>query len=333
MRRTKLILLALLAVLVGGDALVWQWAERQIETQFDAWTRDLGTQGWTVTHGPTRRGGWPLAARLGVPDLAIAAGNAAWRGDHVTIEIDALHPTTLLIGADAPLHAATAGLPEIAIEGDLLQGSVPLQNPDSVDIAGDRLRVTLPSGELTITRIRLHGELTATAARFGGTAGDIALPPPGHGETWPLGSHIASIAIDGTLTGAIPALPVSRRRAAQWRAAGGHLDIPHVALGWGPLGITGDLSGGLDANLQPTGSGTVRIIGYNATLDSLVAARAINAREATAARAVLGLLARAPQGGGEPETSVPVTLQDQRLAVAGFPLARLPEIAWPDAEK
>jgi hypothetical protein len=333
MRRTKLILIAVIAILVGGDLLVWQWAESQIESQFEAWTMALHAQGWTVTHGPTRRGGWPLAARLGVPDLAISDGDVAWRGEHVTLDIDALHPATLLIGADAPVHVAAAGLPEIAIEGDLLQGTVPLQNPDSADIAGNRLRAILPSGELTITRIRLHGQLTLKGASFGGTAGDIALPPPGRGETWPLGSHVASIAIDGTLSGVIPDLPSPKQRAAGWRAAGGHLEIPHLALGWGPLGITGDLAGGLDANLQPMGTGTVRIIGYSATLDTLVAAHAINAREATAARAVLGLLARAPQGGGEPQTAVPVTLQDQRLAVAGFPLARLPEIAWPDAEK
>ena len=51
---------------------------------------------------------------------------------------------------------------------------------------------------------------------------------------------------------------------------------------------------------------------------------ALTRSAATAAKAVLGLLARLPEDGGAAEVEVPLTLQDRTLAMRQFPLMRLP---------
>lgn len=81
----------------------------------------------------------------------------------------------------------------------------------------------------------------------------------------------------------------------------------------------------LDDTLQPVLSLTAKVSGYRPALDKLVAAGVVTAPAATAAKAVLGLLsghdAQAP-------ATVPVRLDGGVLAIAGFPLLRLPPLAW-----
>jgi len=52
---------------------------------------------------------------------------------------------------------------------------------------------------------------------------------------------------------------------------------------------------------------------------------------ARAAAAVLGLLAGVPEGGGAPAVDLPVTLERRTLRIGSIPLAKLPELVWPNA--
>ena len=77
------------------------------------------------------------------------------------------------------------------------------------------------------------------------------------------------------------------------------------------------------------GAASARVVGYAETLDSLAAHAAISRSAATAAKAVLSLLANSPDDGSPPDVEVPLTLRYRTLSMRQIPLVRLPEIEWP----
>ena len=169
-------------------------------------------------------------------------------------------------------------------------------------------------------------EQAGPAVSFVASAEAIALP---NTVKWPLGSNISSMTVDGTLNGPIPRAPDMTAWAEAWRDGGGSLAISHLTMGWGPLGLTSSATLALDEQLQPMGSGSGRVIGYAPALDRLAAGGILTKSAATAAKAVLSLMA----GAGDPDqpsaVDVPLTLQYRTLSMRQVPLVRLPELDWP----
>ncbi|HEY2132589.1 MAG TPA: DUF2125 domain-containing protein [Acetobacteraceae bacterium] len=338
MRRWLIVVLILLAALIAGDTLTWRWAEGQLESGFADWQAARRAEGWVVASGTPVRAGWPLQARLDIPAMNLSGGAPGqrgavnWTADQVTLDVSPIAPNTLHIGFSGQQHFRLTGAPDIAFGAERMIATAPLAptTPDpGISVEIGNLRATLPEGELTVTRLQLHGDNDQT---FSLSAGDIALPPPQPGRSWPLGAHIASLVIAGTVTGEMPLTPAMSARAAAWRDAGGKLQLSHVSIGWGPLGITGNGELMLDGRLQPTGTAMLRIVGYDQALDALAAGGALPPRAAGAAKAVLGLLAHTPDGGGAPLVDAPLSLRDNELTLGMIPLARLPLLVWPDAQ-
>lgn len=102
-RRALLVLAALIVLLAAADAVAWHVFVTRLEEGFALWQAQCRAAGWTVAAAPWRRGGWPLAARLDIPTLAISGGRAdlpggaAWHGEVVGIAMSALRPTTLVV--------------------------------------------------------------------------------------------------------------------------------------------------------------------------------------------------------------------------------------------
>jgi len=105
--------------------------------------------------------------------------------------------------------------------------------------------------------------------------------------------------------------------------------LRRLALGWGPLGLSGNATLALDTRLQPVGSATARVVGYVAMLDALVASGALTPSVAQAVKGILGLLAGPPASDGSPQVELPLKLRDRTLAVGPIPLLRMPELLWP----
>jgi hypothetical protein len=93
--------------------------------------------------------------------------------------------------------------------------------------------------------------------------------------------------------------------------------------------LTASATLALDEQLQPMGAASAHLIGYAETLDALAVRGAISKSAATAAKAVLSLLAHTPEDGGPPDVEVPLTLQYRTLSMRQVPLLRLPELDWP----
>ena len=339
-RRAGVWLAAAVLAVLAALALSWWWAEQRLEGGLEDWAAARRADGWTVRSSPPIRAGWPLAARLVLKDVDIEGGQAdlpggfAWRADQVTLSVSPRHPRLLVVTAEGPQRLRVGALPEIPYTAGESYAETPLGPDlpaDATDITAREVRADV-GGSLTIGLLRAHADLRP-AARPGepalalsASSEAIGLPP---GVRWALGGRISSVIADAVLSGPLPPVAGLARRAAAWRDGGGTASITRLALGWGPLGLTGGATLRLDARLQPTGTGSARIVGYAATLDALSTAGAIGANAALAMKALAGLIAVTPEGGGPAEIEVPLSLQDRVVSVRQIPLARIPEVSWP----
>ncbi len=185
-------------------------------------------------------------------------------------------------------------------------------------------------GGTTITAITAHLEVhpAATAGEpalaFNVDATDIAVPPV---KSWPARPPISRLAMEGAFDGPVPRSPGLIQRASAWRDGGGTLEIGNMAMTWGALTATVTATLTLDEQLQPLGTGNAHIEGYAETLDSLAAGGTIGKSQATAAKVMLSLIARADDDGHD-AVEVPLTLHDRGLSIRQWPIARLPELVW-----
>jgi hypothetical protein len=343
-RRLLTGLLAVLAVLVAAHAGLWWFATSRLEAGLATWQAQRREAGWTVAAGPPVRTGWPLSAAISVPDLALSGGEAdlpggmSWRAARTELSVDLLRPRQLNVRVSGQQRLRLSHLPEFGLAADRFELTIPLEPgvpARSADLAASGVHAALPTGSVDIGTLALHGETRPAAVKgedaldMTGSAEAIAVPPPSGGRSWAFGPRIASISYDLALTGPLPRGSDLASRAASWRDGGGTLELRRLALGWGPLGLFGTATMALDDHMQPMGAATVRLVGYDAALDALANAGVLAPSAAQAAKGVLAILARPPEGGGPPQVELPVTLQDRTLAAGRFPLLKLPEWVWP----
>ena len=323
--------LAALILLAALDGAAWLWAVERLRAGFEAWTAQMRESGWTVDGGAPRRAGWPLAAELIVSDPAISGGDAlvpggaSWRGTALRLRLSPLAPRTLMLLPEGVQRLRLASLPEASVEASDLAITAPLSGDGAPELHGRALRVSaagVSSAVATLDAVAIPGGVRAEASL-------IAMP---RGYTWPLGDSVQAASVEATLSG--PPLPVppgttAAQQAARWRDAGGRLDVPGFALRWGPLQVRGSGTGGLDSALQPRAQASVRLQGWQDALDQLVQGGALSPGGALAARAALGLFARASDNASPGEVAVPVTVADGRVYAGGIPVARIPWIVWP----
>ena len=345
-RRVLIGFACLAALLLLASFFAWRWVEGRMAQGFAAWTRAMAADGWTVQAGATSRGGWPLAVEFSVGDFSLAGGandlpgGAAYTAEQVTLRLDPWHPTVVTVLSGGRQSLRVGPMPALPFTAERLALSIPLVQgtpPESAALDAGGLRFSAPAEGLTIGLLEGQADWHradasaphATNLRLSAEA--ITLPPPPAPQA-PLGPHIASASIDGTLAGVLPPDAQSPAAAAAgWRDSGGALALRRIAVGWGPLGVSGSASLTLDAALQPEATATLRLIGMQETLTALAAAHVITPRAAQAAKAVAGLLARAPDEGGTPGVEVPLTLHDRTIALGMIPLATVGKLIWPDA--
>jgi hypothetical protein len=214
-----------------------------------------------------------------------------------------------------PLRAGVAGWMELDISG--LQAMLPQLGPDR------------PAGEVRVQSLVARADVAPSAsigAALVARAEAIVVPE------WMaprLGGRIETARLNAALTGRLPQQTSPRGAATAWRDSNGRLDVSQLQLRWGTLALNATASLGLDAQLQPTGSGKLRISGHAAALDTLAGAGVVPENTANAAKGILALAARPTGPDGAPEVELPLSLQRRTLAVRQFPLVQLPAVTWP----
>jgi hypothetical protein len=345
MRRIYWVILAAIPVLlVAADFVYWRIASERLRTGLQDWTEARRAEGWEVQAGAVSLGGWPQAATATVPDLHLHhrgngfPGGFDWTSSRTTLTVSLYHPTALNLSFSGPQHVRIGNSPDTVIAGESIAAVAPLREDAApvYDLNASGLRVEPASGpwHVTIGLLNAHADFAPghdaegpqQAVGFAVSAEAIALPA---GMKWALGPNISSFSTEGILNGPFPPKGNLTAAAAAWRDGGGSLDVTHLAMGWGPLGLTASATLALDDQLQPMGSGNGRLVGYAETLDRLAAAGVLTRSAATAAKAVLSLIAEAGVGDEPSAVDVPLTLQYRTLSMRQVPLVRLPELDWP----
>ena len=343
MRRRYWILLAAIPVLLlAGDVAYWQVAVSRLRAGLQSHMAALRSQGWEVALGQPSSGGWPHAATLTIPNMLLRhsgpemPGLVRFASASVTLSVPLYDPTSMEIMLEGPQHVQIGAAQDMIVTAD----SIALR---TVLIAGSSLPLTLRAHDLrlepatggwhsTVGLLNLDADIALAAdpaqpaATFSVSSEAIALPATIRS---PLGPTISSLSFDGKLNGKLPQPGPIASWAEAWRDAGGSLEIAHLAAGWGPLGVTGGASLALDDQLQPMGSGTTHLVGFAEALDKLAAGGVLTKSAATAAKAVLSLLAGSGAGDEPASVDVPLTLQYRTLSMRQVPLLRLPELDWP----
>jgi hypothetical protein len=332
MRRALTVVLPcfLLAAMIVGHTVAWYAASRYLAVGFDTWVAQRRAAGWQVDAGVPARGGWPMAATLTVPDLALSAGPAggpgriSWHAAQVTLSLAVTSPDRLGIDLAGAQSLRVAPWPELPFTADRLRVEVPLTRAMSTPSAGLDIR-SLRGPGLAIGLVT--GQVVAAAApTLTISAEAIDLPSD---IRWAFGPHISSLAVDATLQGGLPPAGALPAMAEAWRGAGGALEVTHFALGWGPLGVAAKGRAEFDDHLQPAGTVDLHVIGFAKALEALAAQHLITRDAAMAATAVLTLLSHVPQDGGNPEVEVPLEVRGGKLLMGRTPLLRVPELVWP----
>jgi hypothetical protein len=305
------------AVLAAAHTAAWMWATGQLRTELDAWVAERQAEGWTVRHGATSRGGWPLAASLVVeqPDVTAPPG-VSWTGERVVLRVALLRPDLLSVSPQGGQTVRLGASDLMRVQAGALSVDVSLASTGPATLLARALRVE--AAGLAFTAGLLTGEIAASGADAAFTLAAEAVTLPAD-RRWALGERVSSASVEGRVIGIADA---AGPRA--WRDAGGAVELRRFAIGWGPLGASGSARGDLDAALQPEGDATVRLVGADAALDAAAADGAVTAQAAAAGKAVLGLLAAAQDSGGR--VQVPVSLRAGTLSAAGVPLARVPAL-------
>lgn len=336
---------AILVALVAADLAYWNWAASGMRDGIQAWIAERTAEGWHIQTAPLVITGWPNAVIAELRDVRIARDRDARSGPFpaplhftsaaITLRTSLLQPTTLTLTLLGEQHIAVADAPPMLLAGDLMQADLPLTDgtDPAVTFKGRGLhfgpaaktwtaRIAAADGRIAVA----NAENAPPAYDFSGSAEMIELPA--HAKS-PLGPSIQDLSVSGTLHGPFPTGGTLAAAASAWRDGGGSVEVKQATLNWGPLHLTSTATLALDDQLQPMGSGSAKVNGYEDALDRLSAAGALTKSAATVAKAMLSLLAGTGTGDAPSEVEVPLTLQYRTLSMRQVPLVRFPELDWP----
>lgn len=330
---------ALAAVVMGiaGHTAYWHLLARGLEQGFDAWAAGRRARGWNLSHGTPIRSGWPLEARLEVPELrlsssgALVPGGITWSAPITALRLGLLQPRVLLIEPQGAQRIAVGGT-EIPFAADRIALSLHIEPgvpPTDGTLQTQMLRIGTTTGAVivdrgTVTwRVRTAAE-GEPAVTLDVGAETITLP---RGPVTVLGDRLQGVAIDAVLTGPTVYTSGPRQRAEEWRDGGGTLELRRMGFTIGSTGVESSATIALDDSLQPMGAATTRITGARQALDLLAKAGLLPQRAAGMAQAALPLMTRRADN-GEAYVEVPLTLQDRRLTLGRIPILRVPFWTW-----
>jgi len=348
--RLLLLLVVAAAVAISAESLAWLLAARQIQAGFREWTAASRAEGWRITDGAEHLGGWPLAATLRVAPFSISGGEnvlpggLSWQSPQLVLRVGLQAPRSLVVVPSGEQRIRIFGSPAIVLAASAIRAVTRFSAwsffakraaPETVTISATGVHAgpaALDPRLVSARTLTIEGELSV-AATDQRHRRSLALQASGitlaHEQLAALGPRIEDFSLAGALVGRMPAGASWPSRLAAWRNSGGMVAIRGLSLVWGPLAIGGAGSFVLDQKLQPAGQGTLRVVGYAATLDALVAAGKIDGGAATAAKAILMLMAQPTAPGHPPEVDIPFRVEDSTASVGRIPVLRLPEVSWP----
>ena len=333
MRRLALLFAGLVAMVAAAYAVYWHEIADGLRRNLDPWAEARRAEGYAIAWQSAELDGFPFRFRLRFAGAALRASRPvpyAASSDEIVLTAQPWNLQRWRLaaprGASVEALPALAGIAVAELTGTLAQrdGAIAI-TLSAHEIAGRRSADGFAAAALE-AKIDLPARAPSTDRdtdlALALSLSQVDLP---HFPT-PLARRFDSIAIQAALKGAVPPGPLDRA-LAQWRDAGGTLEVEsaHAAAGDMSIDVAGTLA--LDEAMQPVGAFTAIIIGGDRIIDEVVASGAVQSRYAGFAKSVLHAIS-APGANGADAAHVPLTLQDQRLYIGPAQIAALPRFTW-----
>jgi hypothetical protein len=336
--RFGLVILAALLVIGGGYTAFWFLVARRMEAGIVDWAVSQRADKIDLSWKNMRVSGYPVAFRV---DL----GSAALRDASITPSLEFQIPA--LSGTARPWDfadwrlaapqgftadfAAAAGRTPAKLIAHAADGLISIEpeggwtlwlslRETSVE-AGAAVLVSSAEATLTVPPSPARGHVEPVIA-LAVEASQIKLPA----AIAPLGDTIDELDFAATEKGTIPSGKLADGLGA-WRDAGGKIEIDNLRLKWGALDATATGTIALDQELQPTGSFSGAIQGYDQILTALVQNGQMRVSDASLARIALTFLAKTGPD-GKPEIRTAFTIQNGQMFLGPAKLGRVPHLSW-----
>ncbi len=330
--------LVLLLALFGAYAAYWRIVAGRIAHGVVAWRQSMEPRKIDASWQKLRVTGFPFAFRVELDDATLRDGRLSPAPQLRLPELTgSAHPWDFADWRLAAPAGLVAGLapsgdrPPLNLAARTAEGTVSLGRAGAGwlwlklhDVEAEAAaRVPVKTAIAWIT-------LPATPPRVDtdpsiGLALDlrqVRLPaPPAN-----LSATIDDLAFAATLKGPIPEGPLVPAIAA-WRDAGGTIELDHLKVEWGGLGVNANGTVALDQNLQPVAAFSGGIEGFATILSALVDADRLDAEQAALAQIALSALAR-PGSDGKPQIETSFTVQDGKMYLGPARLGPAPRIIW-----
>lgn len=323
--RPLLIVVAILLLAFIGFAVYWWIAVDRLRAGIVETREQLAAFGIAVEHGEPEIGGFPISLTLALPNPVVT-----------------LPDGTRIVGPEVlEGRVRLWNLESVSLEGPgryelyLPQGDLVFESEDAVmtlELEGglvDALSLRLVSAAITnrataqtLAAEKLSLSLERILPRPGGQDTAFALQleglplPAGATETAAvMGERIALLALAGRFEGPLFPGGEPRQIAAQWRDAGGILDLERIALAWGRLGISGAGTLTLDESFRPLGAFSLRTLGLPALVAKLGESGVLDAETAATLAAALEARSEGTDDSGRTVVTLPMTAQDGVLTL------------------
>ena len=323
----------ILAACVGYTAYWYSIAEK-VREGFQQWVASCRAGGWSVVFREPTVTGFPFRLNLRLQKLVFVGPGDHWHGEIPDITVAARPWALTDIKLAAPgvykftnaSQAVTLTLRQAEGELQIVSGepkllAFRLTGLDWVQRRRDRVRIDEVT--LKVKNGAPHNDGSGdnmTGIGIALEARNTVLP-----QSWnpPLGKNLDRLSIKAMLLGRFEPNGILTDVLSRWREAGGALELQSFEIDWGEMALRGDGTFALDENLQPQSALAVEIDGIEKISEKLVAAGAIDARIAFAAKAANQLFSL---GGGP--ARLPISIQRQRLYLGPVPLFKVKPVRW-----
>lgn len=323
-----LVLLVLAAV---GYTGYWFWLADRIGAGLDDWIAAERAQGRDVVIRTRAVEGFPGRMHIALVDVVYddPVNERRLQLPSLTGSLSPFTPTRIVGKAEGP---AAVDLGRGPAPGRYILSAVSNAigydaGDVKIDLGGFELAGPPPvsrfsAGKLTLG---LTQGIRPVTGSVGVDAADIVLPAS---VGSPLGDTVRYLKARLDFKETNPPAALTPFALDAWRQAGGDIEVRALSFGHGEADVAATGTVALDQHLQPIAAFTAQVAGFKESLDALTQAGMVRPKDGALAKAVLGFLAKTPKGGGRPELSVAISVQDQVLSVGPVNLIQLPTVRW-----
>lgn len=332
------------AVVVGAYSAYWLIAAGKIEHGLERWAEERRAEGYEVELGHPVITGFPTRFRVDIPHPLIGreASGWIWQAERLRAEappwrvgameftLSGRHALRLLRG-DLWQDIACAierGRADLRVDSKGRLTDLDIEISD-YEIDSPEFAAPATGRALTLSIRRDYPETPdhqSETVSLSLRLDRLTLPPDMY---LGLGKEIERVALDAVVKGPLTDAKLSRA-LADWRDAGGTVEVERLELRWGPVELETNGTLALDPEMRPLGAFAAKITGYGDVVDALVMNKLVPLGDAFLFKIAFHLLAKPTEPGGPPTLDLPLTVQDGNLAVGTVRLMEIPPLLPPE---